>query len=745
MKNLQQLGLSLSIALLLTACGGGGTSTTVNNTSSNSGTASGTTGSTTGSNSDTASGTTGSTNTANKPALKQAASNPELESQFKQQLLDDYGTTRELYPVYAPAVGSATATSTDSAAAASGAASSFSSTNIQEAGVDEADRVKTDGTYLYTLSTTTYDYPVGIAVPLATTGAATTTDAAVSTSLPAPMPQPPTLRIFKTNQASSTLAKEMPLDSDSSIIPNGLYLNGQKLVALAEKGQMFGIWDNWFAPTYWMNQQSQVYLLDVSTPENPTQTAKLTIDGQVISSRKIGSTLYLATRHSPSLPGLYTYPTTDAEAAANRNLINNANLADFLPDYQLNNNAKAEIFAANDCFTTQYSGKTSYQSSVISLLAIDLNNSTPTPHGKCFVGDTETLYASLDAIYLATTQYNYTTTASSSDGASTTIAVYDPAITTDLHKFSLENGGIDYRGSGRVSGHLGWQQDLKPFRMSEYNGVLRLITYTGSWNDRTASPASLYTLQENSASQSLDILAKLPNSTRPAPLGKIGEQIYATRFLGDKGYLVTFRTTDPLYILDLSNPADPFIASELKIDGYSDYLHPVGTNYLLGVGKDAVIDTSGSFGDEGRGAWYQGVKLSLIDITSPSAPYEKQKIIIGKRGTETAVSQTHHALTTLQNGDNLQMALPVSLHEGTPSYSSGSSTYYNWTQDELYRLNIDTRNGVMQTLTPIVSEVAASNDPYGYYSNYLWPYDRSVMIGNNIHYLHGDKVISQAW
>lgn len=91
------------------------------------------------------------------------------------------------------------------------------------------------------------------------------------------------------------------------------------------------------------------------------------------------------------------------------------------------------------------------------------------------------------------------------------------------------------------------------------------------------------------------------------------------------------------------------------------------------------------------------------------------------------------------------MALPVSLHEGTPSYSSGSSTYYNWTQDELYRLNIDTRNGVMQTLTPIVSEVAASNDPYGYYSNYLWPYDRSVMIGNNIHYLHGDKVISQAW
>ena len=211
--------------------------------------------------------------------------------------------------------------------------------------------------------------------------------------------------------------------------------------------------------------------------------------------------------------------------------------------------------------------------------------------------------------------------------------------------------------------------------------------------------------------------------------------------LGDKGYIVTFRTTDPLYLLDLSNPADPFVASELKIDGYSDYLHPVGDNYLLGIGKDAIAVDGG---DEGRGAWYQGVKLSLIDITNPSTPYEKQKITIGKRGTETAVSQSHHALTTLQQGNNLQVALPVSLHNGTTDYPSGPSTYYNWTQDELYRLNINTQTGVMQALAPIVSETASAADPYSY-SSYQWSNDRSVMIGEFIHYLHGDKVISQAW
>lgn len=706
MKNPHQIGLSLAIAALLTACGGGGsTSVSTSNNGNN---------------------TTPAT-TANKPALKQVATNAELESLIKQQMLDIYGTVRP--DNYCKAdVCIAYSTSAPAAATSADASKNVSSTNTQETNVDEADRIKTDGTYLYTLSTTHYGVYPAIAVA----------DAA-ATSAPYAPTTAPSLRIFKTDQASNTLVKEMALDSDSSITPNGLYLNGQQLVALAEKGQMFGIWSRWFIPSYWMDQQSQVYMLNVANPANPTQTAKLTLDGQVISSRKIGSVLYLATRHSPSLPGLNQYPSTEAEAAANRDLINKATLADFLPDYQLNGGSKNEIFSGGDCFMTQYTNKQSYQSSLISLLAIDLNSPTPTPQGKCFAGDTETLYASTEAIYLATTQYDYQTT----DNGDTTTASYSANITTDLHKFSLA-GGINYRGSGRVDGHLGWQQDLKPFRMSEHNGVLRLLTYIGDNNPSTnPTPARLYTMQENTANQSLDVLAKLPNNTRPQSLGKAGEQIYATRFLGDNGYLVTFRTTDPLYVLDLSNPADPFVASELKIDGYSDYLHPVGDNYLLGIGKDAV-PVSG--GDDGRGAWYQGVKLSLIDVTNPASPYEKQKIIIGKRGTETAVSQSHHALTTLQTGNNLQVALPVSLHEGSASYASGdaASTSYNWSQDELYRLNINTQTGTMQVLSPMVSETGNGTDPYAY-SSYQWPNDRSAMIGNFIHYLHGDKVISQAW
>lgn len=727
MKNPHQFGLSISIALLLTACGGGGSSTTISTNNA------------------------GTTTTASKPALK-AASNAELESLIKQQMLDMYGTAHPVNNCNAADGCYMMLAAATTPTAAADTSKSVSSTNTQETNVDEADRIKTDGKYLYTIGETASNiYPVATPMLAANvTSASTSTSTSMSSVAipvdPTPVTRLSTLRIFKTDQASAPLVKEVTLGGDTSTMLTGLYLDttNKKLAALAEEPQMYGIWSRWFVPSYWQNQQSQMYLLNVANPENPTQTAKLTLDGQVISSRRIGSTLYVATRHTPSLSGLVQYPTTEAEATANRTLINNATLADFLPDYQINGGSKNEIFSADDCFMTQYTDKKSYQTSIISLLAIDMNSASPTPQGKCFAGDTETLYASPDAIYLATTSYNYDNASSttSSDGVSTSIAYHNPNITTDLHKFSLVNG-INYRGSGRVEGHLGWQQEQKPFRMSEYNGVLRVITYIGDNIINTnptvtnPSPARLYTLQENTATQSLDILAKLPNSTRPQDLGKPGEQIYATRFLGNKGYLVTFRTTDPLYLLDLSNPADPYIASELKIDGFSDYLHPVGDNYLLGIGKDAVA-TDG--GDAGRGAWYQGVKLSLIDITNPSTPYEKQKIILGKRGTETAVSQNHHALTTLQNGNNLQVALPISLHNGAVIAADASpSTYYNWTQDELYRLNINTQTGTMQALAPIA---APTTDTY-YSSN--WSDDRSVMIGEFIHYLHGDKVISQAW
>ena len=646
---------------------------------------------------------TGSNNGSNGGtlALKTAASDAELESQIKTSLLNNYGTINDSF--YAHTL--ETITSSDSAIAAtpSSAATPTSSTNTQESAVDEADRLKTDGNYLYVSSV-----------------------------------DQPTIKIFRAEEGAAPLVKKHDLATINNAPLSGFYLRdaeGQLLTISGDGAVAYPMADMWFAPYYWQSRQTEVFDLDISNPENPAQKAKLSIDGQLISSRRIGSYLYLATRHTPTPEGIKNYPQSQTDVALNRSLINNSSLSDLLPTYSINDGEKLSLFDSGDCFVTDYNNPNDQQSSIISVVAINLDAASPEPEAKCFMGDAETLYVSQNALYLATTGYQYTT----ENG----ISIYNGTPTTEVHKFALEGSDADYKGSTSVDGHLGWQQDLKPFRMSEHNDVLRIITYTGSQQSSESSPAHLYTLAE--ADGTLKVIGELPNVNRPAPLGKPGEQIYASRFIGDKGYLVTFRATDPLYILDLSNPADPYIASELEIDGYSDYLHPVGENYLLGIGKDAIADTiSNNFNGDVRGAWYQGVKLSLIDISDPSAPFEKEKIIIGGRGTETAVSQSHHALTTLQIGDTLKMALPVSLHYTSPASSSYSSQdpryHYNWTRDELYRLNINAVSGNISVLPSIISETNDSG--INYYTR--WELDRSVMIGDEVYYLHKDEVLTTA-
>ena len=662
-----KLNALLTVSLLLVSCGSSETQT-----------------------SDTTSGGNGGS-----LALKPAASDAELEATIKTSLLSSYGSINNNYSLYL------TEAITSDATAATASSTAVSSTNTQESSVDEADRLKTDGKYLYASSI-----------------------------------DKPSIHIFKAETGAAPLVKKHTLSTYNDALLSGLYLRSaeNQLLALSGDGvQTYPMWDMWFSPYYWQNRKTEVFNLDISDPNTPTQQAKFSVDGQLISSRRIGAYLYLATRHTPMPKDVIEYPTSQADVTVNRSLINKANLSDLLPTYQINGGEKQRLFESGDCFSTDYGNANTLQSSIISVVAINLDAAIPQPKAKCFVGDAETLYVSEKALYLATTGYQYSTT----NG----ISAYNGSPTTEIHKFSLDGTHADYKGSTSLKGHLGWQQDLKPFRMSEYNDVLRVITYTGAQEDSISSPARLYTVAENTAGDALAIVGELPNSNRPAPLGKPGEQVYASRFIKDKGYLVTFRMTDPLYILDLSDPADPFIISELKIDGYSDYLHPVGENYLLGIGKDAIADTqSETVNGDGRGAWYQGVKLSLIDISDPNAPVEKQKIIIGGRGSETAVSRSHHALTTLQTGPTLKMALPVSLHDTQPTtsyYDANDPRYhFDWTHDELYRLNIDTLNGAISVLPSIVSE--SNNAGINYYTRY--ESDRSVMIGDDIYYLHKDKI-----
>ncbi|MGB0113040.1 MAG: beta-propeller domain-containing protein [Ilumatobacteraceae bacterium] len=203
---------------------------------------------------------------------------------------------------------------------------------------------------------------------------------------------------------------------------------------------------------------------------------------------------------------------------------------------------------------------------------------------------------------------------------------------TLIHQFSLDAGtGATYVASGEVEGRL-----LNQFAMSEYNGDLRVATTTDDWgNFGDQSESTVFVLRPNGTD--------LEQISSISGLGK-GEQIYAVRFIEDKGYVVTFRQIDPLYVLDLSDPENPVLEGELKIPGYSAYLHPVGDGLLLGVGQDAT--------EEGRTT---GTQLSLFDISDPSNP---QRISTLPIGGHSDVEWDHKAFLYWQPDGTI--VLPVS-------------------------------------------------------------------------------------
>lgn len=605
---------------------------------------------------------------------------------------------------------------------ASGGEQQFSSTNIQEVGVEEADLIKTDGRYIYSIKKTPRYYGgfVDVTSPVKQEGTGKTSD------------------VIRIMEVAESGLKEVKSFSGESWNVSGLYLYGDnsRLVALSSSNQNY--YGNWFDGTYFANQKTDIMLIDVKDVEAASIKTTLSFDGSLISSRRNDDTLYVILRHYP-----------DYQYEDDKKLLETST-EDFLPSYRVNNAKEVFISKAEDCF--QEKGRVG-KADIITLVAIDLKSETPKINSQCYVGSAEAFYASQKALYLATTRWEYQVNNGVSD--------YGSDVTTDIHKFSYDGLNFNYRGSGEVDGHLGNKQDSKSFRFSESKDMLRVVTFdedqwavftpeiaindvdtavTASKDPVTKSPVSLSILKEDSSKKALQLISKLPNADRPEPIGLPGEQLYATRFIGDRAYVVTFRVVDPLYVLDLSNPSDPFIAGELKVDGYSDYLHPISETLLLGVGKDA-IPAENALDD--RGAWYQGVKLSLIDVSSPANPREVDKVILGKRGTDSAVLDNHHAFTSMRVDDKYRVALPVRLHEEDDPFVDGgdlASFFHQFKQLGLYRFEIDLNSQQFMEIPPMIVQSENVSDSFSQIYN-----DRSVLINDDVHYMHNGDFWSQDW
>jgi len=209
---------------------------------------------------------------------------------------------------------------------------------------------------------------------------------------------------------------------------------------------------------------------------------------------------------------------------------------------------------------------------------------------------------------------------------------------TVIHKIAISNDKLEYKTFGEVTGQV-----LNQFSMDENNGYFRIATTKNrTWSqfedNNQESYNNLYVLDEN--------LKQVGAVERLAE----GEQIYSVRFMQNRAYMVTFRQMDPLFVIDLSNPAKPKVLGKLKIPGYSDYLHPYDDTTLIGFGKDA--DESGRA---------KGLKLSLFDVSNVSDPKEIDTYIIGDAGSDSIALHDHKAF--LFSREKSLLVIPVSIQE----------------------------------------------------------------------------------
>ena len=574
-----------------------------------------------------------------------------------------------------------------------------SGTLVQESGVDEADLLLSDGTHLYTLQPGT-DGATQLRVYRRSTGASQDLK---RLTLVDPVATGANVRGMHASTDGKALAtvgsawESLPGDQTCK--------TGCSIVGLPT------------LPWIWMRNTVSVHRVDVSDPANASAGTHLSIEGNFVDSRRIGDTLYLVSTHAPRLP-LDVLPAT-ATAAEREAAIQQLTAGELLPKLRRNGGPAEPLLGDTDCFLQTANASTGVQ--ITSVTMIDLKSATLAQKSRCIVGGTEALYMTAEHLYLATTRQTYSF-------PMPTVLIYPQTMTTDIHKFALGAADVVYRGSGVVNGHLGWDQDRKSYRMSEHNGDLRVLTYTGSdgWfsiqdaASKPASPATLTVLRERASDQSLQPLATLPNTSRPAALGKAGEQVYAVRFVGDRAYLVTFRRADPLYVLDLSNPADPKAVGELTVAGFSEQLYPLANGLLLGVGRDA--DDKGVVG---------GIKLALFDVADPARPSQRASFVMGGMFSTSAADYSRHGLNLFMRGNVARIALPVNLAPPGPTFAP------NGWQAGLARFEVDTDARTMRE-RPMVGAVNGNGERNPWL-------ERSLQIEDQVFYLGAGELGAYAW
>lgn len=573
----------------------------------------------------------------------------------------------------------------------------FSGTNLQVDGVDEADSVKYDGKYIYLATPTQY------------------VDDKPKTSL----------KIFATQpQAHSvTQVSDTQLDTGHWGGVSEMYLveanqTTQSIATIRRSWDFIALGDQLVRTTtdlvetilpYPVDNGIDITLYDVRSPTAPAKIWSLSMDGDLLGTRKIGNTLYVISSFLPGIQTLNFSAGTLEDKTKNEEIIAQTSIDKLLPEYSINA-GRSQPLITNGCMIPANTEKVDGSLSLINITAINLSTQQLV-ESVCVNASVAGIYSSTNNLYLGSSDYSQWNSWKSY---------------TVVHQFSLVNGNVNYSATGSVEGILGWNSPS--FRMDEHEGYLRMVT---SQHDENGEPEhQLHLLQKVSGRSELQTIAQLPNPLRPEPIGKPGEEIFAVRFNGDKAYIVTFERIDPLYVLDLSNTSDPKIAGQLEIPGFATYLHAVGEDYLFALGNETNQNGQAT-----------GVKVSLYDIRNPANPIETNKYVFGSALSWSSALYDHHALSFLKtNDDQLRIALPISLYE---EITLSGFTSNRWSSEGLYQFEVNGLTNANASLTHTGTIISADSTPQSYP---LWSgYERSFLHDDSVFYVHGDKVIGAAW
>jgi uncharacterized secreted protein with C-terminal beta-propeller domain len=517
--------------------------------------------------------------------------------ELKNFLINNSGTQQYLpyYETWGGLLGSTWRSAVDAVTAPSDFGVEYSTTNIQVAGVDEIDIVKTDGNHIYLLS----DNEVFI------------------------------MKAYPAEEAE--LLSKITFNDTYAI---GLFIKDDRLAVIGyESAYSYrGYYGDLY---YYSDTKTFTNIYDISNKTAPVLLKDFMISGNYFNSRMIGEYVYFI-------------------VSQNARVVNDTVI---LPTIYSEQSGK-EIGATS----VQYFNTSDSYFLFTTIVAMNVQNVTKEPTNKTILlGGASCMYVSLNNIYITFPKWG------------------SPGIlgseSTLICRIQIQNDTIEPMAEGEVPGYV-----LNQFSMDEHGDHFRIATTTGHVSrtfDQATSKNHVYILDMD-----LDIVGRLENL---AP----GERIYSARFMGARCYLVTFQKIDPLFVIDLSEPTDPFVLGKLKIPGYSDYLHPYDENHIIGIGKHTVEADVEDF------AWYQGVKISLFDVSNVSDPRQMANYTIGDRGTDSQILRDHKAFL-FEKSKNL-LVIPVQVAEidesqypeGVPPYAHGTLVWQG-----AYVFNITLSNGL---------------------------------------------------